>query len=528
MSEQSEVSTQEPNVKEGPSAPSPRSRGKSVLVAAGVLVAVVAVLVVAWPSKPALKGSVIAYRAVDDSAFLVWRVYEPTRSGWLSRVDAKGRTLWLRELPGDPHALDSIHVGSGIVAVRYTHLKKGGAEGEDHAIVAFTFDGKQLWDRVLSPYYPQPVSADVPAYGKTTPSVGRLGGVGAADSFIAWADTEKEIKMTGLRARDGQPAWERVVEMPSTAQAFGSRLLWVNTTGGLTRALDKSHPGFALVNSTEVTTGVTQEVLTRGKGCTIGGNYLAVIDRDGVPALVQYEGAALDKMRVLAERFDPLGDNKGDYFLEGCGRFTNELVFLVQLPQRNAVGDTGRRLVITDGAGVPQRSLDLEFDLDAWMGPNSVEAVSPDQVPFSGELPRFVPIVQARRADVLREEVAMFDLREASVARDPVERMIDRTLFRHGDHWVLASKPLGRTLQLTTYNGNTGKIDGHATVRGRNGHAVVDTPILPTHVANGKLWVVLYDDTPLDAPTLAILDAKTLKAQATRGNATVSNASAAR
>lgn len=525
MSERSEVSSDEQN--EGPKATRQRAFSKRLIIAGAVVVAAVALVVVVWPSQPALRGSVIAYRAVDDSAFLVWRVYEPTWSAWLSRVDAKGRTLWTRELPGDPHSLDSIHVSSGIIAVRYTHRPKDGAEGEDHAIVAFTLDGKQVWDRVLTPYYPEPVAVDRPAYGKTTPSVGTLGGVGVAASFVEWADTEKEIRMLGLRAPDGQPAWERVVDMPSTAQAVGSRILWLNTTGALTRLRDEAHRGFALVNSTDVATGATQEALLRGKGCSFGGSYLAVIDREGVPALVQYDGGDLDKSRVLAERFDPLGGNS-EFFVESCGRFANEFVFLLQPPQKEAVGDTGRRLVITDDAGVPRRSVDLEFDLTSWLESDAAEATAPDQVPFSGELPRFVPIVQTRRADLMRDELAVFDLRDLSVARQPVERSSDRTLFRNGDHWLRASKQhLDRTLELTAYDGKSGNIDGRASVRGADRSAVIDTTLLPTHVANGKLWVVLYGTTPLDAPPLAILDATTLKPLATRGTM-VSNDSAAR
>ena len=366
----------------------------------------------------------------------------------------------------------------------------------------------------MTPYYPEPVAVDVPAYGKTTPRVGPLGGVGAADLFVEWADTERDVKMVGLRVRDGQPAWQRVVEMPSTAQVFGSRVLWVNTTGGLTRLQDKSHRGFALANSTDAATGATQEILTRGKGCAFGGNYLAVIDRDGVPALVLYEGGNLEKGRVLTERFDPLGD-KSEFFVEGCGRFENGLVFLIQPPQREAVGDTGRRLVITDVVGEPQRGIDLAFDLDAWLGPDSVEANAPNQIPFSGELPRFVPIVKPQ-ANVLDDELAMFDLRDGNVTKAPIERSVDRTLFRYEDHWLLASRPLGRALQLTSYNGNSGSVDGRATLRGANADATIDTSILPTHVANQKLWVVLYATTPLDKPPLAILDTATLKPLATR------------
>lgn len=257
--------------------------------------------------------------------------------------------------------------------------------------------------------------------------------------------------------------------------------------------------------------GFTQQVVTRGNGCAVGDEYIAVVDRSGVKALVAYRNGDLDVTRVIAAPFEPLGE-PADYFLETCGRYGDQLLFVVERPQRKLVGDAGRVVVITDPEGNPLRSIELEFDLDGFLSRSEAVATKfGDRSSLSGELTRFAPVIQYAPGKVHRE-LAILDLEAGMVSnRFPLREHVWTTLFRDGHRWYVSNMVLGRAMELTVIDGQNGQVVSQTRVGAVGPRGGVENPLLPSHVAAGKLWISIHNDAPIHEPPIAILSSDRLE-----------------
>ena len=85
------------------------------------------------------------------------------------------------------------------------------------------------------------------------------------------------------------------------------------------------------------------------------------------------------------------------------------------------------------------------------------------------------------------------------------------TLFRVGQKWYVGRNH-DRDLQIAVVDGDQGTLLNRTDVSTSGLRGIVEARLLPSHIANGKLWVVSYDSTRLDDPPVAILDATSLHA----------------
>src|SRR5829696_5956686 len=82
-----------------------------------------------------------------------------------------------------------------------------------------------------------------------------------------------------------------------------------------------------VVRSLDPATGTMQETSTGGRGCVVEDDYLTVLGNS--KSLVAFRGGDLDSARVVAEHFDPFGDDRS-FVLHSCGRYNGSLVLALE------------------------------------------------------------------------------------------------------------------------------------------------------------------------------------------------------
>jgi hypothetical protein len=449
-------------------------------------------------------GYVVSYRVVDDNtAFIVSSSYEHLDGrGWLSRIDASGRTLWLRELPDVSIGEDVLRIGNGVIGVRYTRTEHGVAK--DLSMAAFSFDGERLWDRVLVPYHAHAVAGD-PSLGPTSPTVTGLLGVSVGDTFAEWTDDESKITLTVLAQRTGRTATSRVVDsMPSGAFVFGDRLVWISddSARAFADAVDPNTPFALVAHMLDVTTNTEHDLASDGPGCTIGDAYLTVVERGHTKALVSFPDGDLTRPHMVAEPFDPIGDGRG-YSVHGCGKYQDTIVFTIHGTRD---GEPESRVVLVDAGGAPRRSLSLPRAVMSTLAADLPSRFG-DASPLGGSVTRFVPLVLPQFEPVPHDLLATLDLADLTIVSRVVQSsLFGGTLFRHGAQvFVVEDGGPTERRRVTTFDGATGELTGAIQA------PMSDGRVLPTHLGPHTIWLVSYREAPLGQPPVAILDARSLK-----------------
>jgi hypothetical protein len=457
----------------------------------------------AWSREPTRAGWVVEYHVVDDNtAFLLWSVEEKRAqpSGWLSRIDAAGRTIWLRKLPAVPSLGDALRVGNGVLGVRYSSSDQDGVK--DHSIAAYSFAGKPLWQRELAPYYPERTE-----HGPTLPDPRLVGGAAVGEQFLEWAETGKQLTLIGVDQRTGTASFSQPIRVPpSHVHGFFGRAVWLEEPSELLRMQNPGRPALASVRAIDLKTGSIQQATIVGRGCVLDNEYVAVVSRAETRALVAFRDGDLSSPRVIAEPFDPLG-NGHEFSVTSCGRYNGQLVFMVE-----TLRDTNPAafVTITDKHGASRRAQSIEFDiLDGPAG--ELPSRFAEHAPLQGELARFVPIIVPQPAPAVRSEVVVLDLDTLTIARRAaLPSVAGHALFRKAMRSYVSEISSGKSLGVTVFDASTGRSTTaiRAFATGENG--ILSNPLLPTHVGPQTVWLIAYDKATITEPPVTILDGTSL------------------
>lgn len=111
-----------------------------------MLVVAVALSTAACGGSRAPDVFITALCPIDGDAAVA--ILEDGRRQRIARVDAHGRTRWVRLLPGNPFTIgpyNGISIVGDVVTVRYGHVIDDRVI--DHALVGYSLrDGRLLWD----------------------------------------------------------------------------------------------------------------------------------------------------------------------------------------------------------------------------------------------------------------------------------------------------------------------------------------------------------------------------------------------
>ena len=401
---------------------------RTKVVVAGAVIAVAIAVIVGWRvhrKNMVPIGFVVAMQALDDGAVLAWRAGDENpdgRHGYVSRVDVHGHTLWWARVPDDPLTGDSLAVGDGIVAVRYSHHTAQAVFGDDQSLVAFALaDGRPLWDRKLAtvkPFEGLHAEASLNLYS-TAAFVG--------DRLLEWVDRDKDGSVIDVIA-------------PQTGSVVAERP-WSNDAA-MTVVVGQrlvQHESLRAV-SLDVPSAKADVFDTRGNGCAIDGDYVTIEGQQQQATLVAYAGGDRTKRRLIKDPFDPRppGSSYEWWMLRSCGRYRDRLVF--SLDANTEQGRTDRLVVIASRTGDILHVITLPHD-SGWDG-EAMARKYYDHASLAGELTRFVPyIVIAHDGDNELRQLVMLDLEQGTIAwsSQPDDKLLDAHLFRGTDRWYLVS-----------------------------------------------------------------------------------------
>ncbi|HLL23652.1 MAG TPA: hypothetical protein VK427_16050 [Kofleriaceae bacterium] len=412
-------------------------------------------------SKPERQRLPLQIVALDDgSALLTWE--DAPRTHGVSRIGRDARLLWSTDLDGHPfgRGLDrGVVLTDRLVALRTYRYRELNAEG------VLLETGRRSW---ITPLRAVEGHGDGP------------------DVYTGYANAQS-IRLF-LRAEMGKDGSELVDIDPMTGRKRGTTRLPIQTAmqGAPAHLAGELFIGGG-AGEVLVTTG--QDVArfdSRGYGCIIGDEYWRLV---GTPT--QWE---LAPTRDKHRRSIPIGTVAADrnVWLIGCGAYRDSFVVFVnmggaadELRVVDANGNVLRRAVLGESASV-----------DAWRTTNPWS-------PETGTLPRFVPVVLGAK----REELAVVDLEQGAVVRQgPSSSSAD--VFRGGNHWYWTWYEK-EGANIVVFDGDTGKAKS-VRLAGPDRIARLG----PANVGGDSLWV-LSSILPArgNAPTVARLDAKTLKVQ---------------
>ena len=467
-----------------------RRRRLRIVVLAAVAMCVAAGAFVWWlwfrGSGPP-SGFVVAVRAVDaNSAVVVWRNNEdghPPRS-FVGRVDADGKVRWWRELPGVASTIaarDGLAVGDGVVTVPYVH-DYDAFRPLGSAMTAFAIaDGALLWDVVLSEG-PQPKQG---LYVASLLAGGRA---------LHVAMQGEDALLYAVDVSTGEIVWQQPTSVTATAPMIaGNRLILHKTL---------------TATSIDLTTGDSADLGTRGTGCIVGDEYVALRWRGDESVLVALAVARPVVARDIRRPFIPLGPHRG-FHIGGCGVYGEQLVFFVTHRGIDP-SDDASHVVVTDKNGAVAHTISLANDM---ADPGHHTNEMPEAAPFRGTLTRFVPyIVIPPHADLDVSYIAMLDLAEGRIAwqSPPDSRWRRGDVFRAGHRWYLHQS--GISPNLTVFDGTTGELE--ASVVLYSPHTIAR--VRADHVAEGTIWVTSDAWRSLEDPPIAVLDAVTLAPRTAR------------
>jgi hypothetical protein len=418
----------------------------------------------------------------EDTALVVWRANYQDRGsrGWVGRVDARGRTRWVRELPSDPMTGRSLIVAGDLVAVRYSR------DGADHSLIAFDLDdGRKRWDVELTRIAPGDdghASAHLPVY---------LTGVVAGGRILTWAHDGVDTQLIAVDPASGELLWRRPGAYDAhTALPLGERAV-VHAQVGQVELLDGG----------DRPVGFT----AAGAGCVVDGDFYTVVDAGDGYQLVAYPGGDPARRRVIAP-FQPAGPRHYQHLI-GCGSYRDDLVFSLDVSSLEGAYQPPRSLVVvTDRAGAPRRTIDLGHDM-RW-DRDATGKRHPGAAPLSGELSRFVPYLQvtASEEEGAPERLIVLDLEEGKIAwhgpQDP--GTIHMNLFHAGARWYLTTS---MPAAIVAIDGATGAIAAAIVADHERG---VEDP-LPLQVVGDRLWLYSGAWNTFDRAPIAVLDAATLE-----------------
>ncbi len=450
-----------------------------------IIVALVAALALGWWLRRHFEppsGFILELAVVDaDTAVITWRAnYESNDSrGWISCVDAHGRTKWWHELPDVPFG--ELQVGKDMVAVRYTH------DGRDQALIAFSLvDGTQLWDRVLSPYEPILYESG----GMSSPSLGLyFGGAQVGEHLVEPVDAGNKNYLLGLDPLTGNERWrvDANAEYLFDPWIVGDRLIQHHVDTAVT--LDAA-------------TGSLTRRHTAGSGCVIDDEYVT-ITKTGQRHAVIATRLGRDQARVIAEPFEPVGHGAHYLRLHGCGRYRDRLVFSLDVATYGHETHADRSLVVVvDHAGKVVHTIELPYDMHWSGGTGSFDEKLPRHAPLSGELTRFAPYLQVPLGSVAkRDRLIMLDLEQGKLAwtgpTDP--DTIHSSLFQVDSLWYWVQR---RGL-VSVFDGKTGHLRSSTLAQHRRGVGSLG----PMHIRDGRVWMHTGEWTRVDEPPIAVFDA---------------------
>lgn len=469
-----------------------RTPARALLLVTAVLGGLGIGLAALWlhAPPPVPIGFVEEMHALDDGAILVWWLSgdDTSRSrGWVTRVDLTGRTVWRSPMPDQALVGDSIAVGSGIVAVRYTHRTAEAPFGVDQAAIAYSLvDGRPLWDRTLTTL-DRTEDEHIEASLSIADNAMFVG-----NRLVEWA----QARRTG----------DRELLLDAATGTIRSQLGWRQMSQTVVIGTHVLQHDFDKVVSLDVETGRATERPTQGTGCRVGDDYVTIDGdlRDHV-SLVAFAGGDLSKRRVIREPF--AAAPSGVYFrLLKCGVYRDRIVITLRRSHSDdLVSDTTILIVARTGEVLHE----LTLPDDAAINSDEVTSKYYDHSTLAGELPRFVPYLYDHRTghDQYEFRLVMLDLENGAVVWQslPYEKLVGSRLFHDGGQWYLA---LGAFhFDVTEFDGGSGRLT-HAVIADA---ADGTLSLKPPYVMGGRVWTATDEHVRLNHAPVAAIDARTLE-----------------
>lgn len=445
---------------------------RALLVLALALVVLAGAVIAAHRATRPRRGVILQAAALDERQLLLLWSTENRPEPELELVDLERGPRWSRRAPGVTPLTSNrpwIAVAAGTVALRSWAMPEfaSGAERTPVELGLSLADGDLRWRRA-----PLPHRASGLAF------TGLYTTILTDDEVIyqLYEELERWFLVVARDARSGRELWR--YQQRHEVTAVGPAWL---AAGRLVLAdLD----GLRVVDG-DTGRELRHIDLLGSRPCVVGDEVY--FSREG--ALIEL------RLDDLSER--PLGreqtiDGPRQLLLQGrCGRRGETLL----LATSSAIHAYDERL-----------ELRWELHLD---GSSFVHVIAGDRlarrfprsIPFSGELPRFVPVLmRPERAD--GRELVMLDLDRGEVAwaSAPREELLHSHLFRHRDHFVLVERGGQRAIAL--FDGATGRLTAARRVQG-----LMNAPdgLLPSHVVGDRF--VLFGGArrvTVDAETLEL------------------------
>lgn len=455
-----------------------------------IFVCIVALVAAVWIGAFSCTGSASETGFPDEvhalsSGGAIVRWIHPPRIG---RLDSRGRLLWHHAIPGKDPLRDAIAVSieDAVVVARYGTK----SQPRENRAIAFSLDGKRLWDQRLTAYE----SDD--GYETVFPN-SPFGFVPTVDDHVLslLVDTGSGWSAIAMDVRSGH--------VHSVAPANPS-MQSMSRLGDMTVFGDDS-----LMRWRDVQRGTDRDATgpKTGSSCFTGKEIVAwQLETHRLTAIT-----SPTTERVLAAPFAVEGDTMGYVQLVACGRYGDQIVLYLEHSAKDHQRTS--RVVILDEHRRTLKSIALggraPIDL------SSIQERYPGRGSFQGDLTRFVPVVTTSDIeDTITHRMIMVDLEQGTIAwqgaHDP--SMQHRGLFRHGVRWYWSRGFLPNS--VTLFDGTTGKLQRSVVVHHYNG--IVDFE--PSAITDDTLWFVSQEATPLGAIKLALLDAATLETRLVTGD----------
>jgi outer membrane protein assembly factor BamB len=440
----------------------------------GGIIAVAAFCVWRWRQPP--EGFITSLTAIDETrAVISFRAnydHGPSR-GWVALIDSAKGPVWWHELPGLPLLYEEITCGDGVVTARFKSEKED--DGVQGTLGIDLATGKELWRTELTRSSREFHEATL-----------YLGSLSDGPQLLELVSDSAGTAMVALERKTGRIEWRR--QLSEREEAIVVRPILTPEFVVLSRehdAIDVFRRSDGAV-ATSIRGFVTTSCMS---GATVSLGHLGEVRQLDLDTVTDRRLVSPIPTRALANQVGLKPDL--------CGTRAGELVLALD-------SDHGSALLGIDAKTgafrweIPLGAVELRRNVVQ----SNLAARRPGFATLDGELPRFVGLIVADRANERRLEWLVVDLTKHEVSErricDPA--MLYPSLFQHDDGFFLA-----RGAKLARFGAETGRLEATTVLPFAAAEPRFD------HLVAGAFWVYSSRWGAMSKAPWMVLDAKTLR-----------------